>query len=466
MRKRVWTIAVSLAALGILGVGYLYLSSRPKPPPPVKEDPAIQLWEFDKEKLVKVTLSDRPEGVLIAEKRGIEWKLNYAYPILLNEFSLDQLKYTFSDLKAERILEEKPTDLAKYGLAPPRARAEAALDDGTTKRFSLGDPAPNGDTYYFQVQGDERLYSVWKTVGEHLHWTVADLREKKIKPAIYSDEINYLLLRLRDGSEFELRRKTEEERNNFTLGSGKYVITKPYRSPRGVDADKAVTFIRGTAAIEIAGFVNDAPKDLTPYGLDRPWCETIVRDKAITQHILFGAETEGDKVYFKFAENPSVYTVDRIKLAYLGVKPFDIVDRRVFYPELDTVDRIEIASAGKTRVFTIVRTKNDNGEIFATYRMDGRNLEEQAFAAFYLAISGLAIDGLVKDPKALEPFVRMRFLLNKGAPREVIIEYMPYSRDFYAMFLNGKSEFAVSTVQLAAMVGAMDRLVAAEKITP
>ena len=466
MTRRGWTAVVSLGAVGVLAAGLLYISTRPKPEVPAAPETTAQIWKFDKEKLARIVLSDRPEGTLVAEKKGTEWKLNYPYPVALNEFNLDQLKYSFADLEAERLVEDNPADLAKYGLQPPRAVAEAALDDGTVRTFLLGEPTPNGNSYYLLEKGDTRVYAVWKAVGEHFHWTASDLREKKIQPAIYSDEINYLLLKLRDGSQVEIRSKTKEERNDSTLGSGKYLIVKPFRYPRGVDSEKGVTFIRGTAAVEIAGFVDDAPKDLSLYGLDKPWCETIARDNAITLHFLFGSETAGDKVFFKIAGKPSVYTVDRMRLAYLGIKPVNIMDRRVFYPEIDSVDRIEISAAGATHSLSIARAQDQGGSGRVAYSVDGKALEAASFEEFYLALTHLEIDGQAEDAQHSAPVVRTRFILNAGAPRDVSIDYVPYNGDFYAVFVDGKGEFAVSKPQLDALLGAMDRLLAGQKASP
>lgn len=480
MRNRSQTIAAVLIAMGVLSAGYLYLSTRPKPTPPPKENPAVQIWKFDKEKLVRIVLSDRAEGPLIAEKRDGGWKLDYLLSIRLNETKLDQLMFSFADLVAERIVEEQPTDLAQYGLAPPRAAARAALDDGTERTFFLGDLTPAGTTYYLQEKGDARVYAVWRSVGENFHWTVSDLRDRKIDPPIYSDGINYLLIRQRDGVQLELRRKTSAESNDYTLGGfGKYLVTRPYAFPRGVDPERSVSTIRGPAGIEIADFVDDSPEDLSIYGLDRPQGETIVRDNAVTLHFLFGAEAGAEKLYFKLADRPPVYTVERSRLAYLSSKPFDLIDKFAFNPPIEEVDRIEITAAGKTHIFTLTRTvkkatttdaatkeAKETEEVLTTYQGDGKDLEEPSFQAFYFILSRLKIDGEANNPRALAPAVRTRFLLNKGAPRDVTIDFVPYNRDFFALSLNGKSEFGVSTGQLDSMIEMMNRLLAGEKMTP
>jgi hypothetical protein len=355
--------------------------------------------------------------------------------------------------------------------------AQATLGDGTERTFFLGDPTPAGQTYYLQEKGDARVYAVWKSIAEYFHWTVADLRDRKIDPPIFSDDITYLLIRQRDGTQLELRRKTSAESNDYTLGgSGKYLVTRPYAFPRGVDPETSVSTIRGPAGIEIADFVDDAPKDLSVYGLARPQAETVVSDKALTLHFQFGAEAGPEKVYFKLAGRPEVYTVERSRLAYLSAKPFDLIDKLAFGPPIDEVDRIEITSEGKTHILTLTRTvkkvttqdaktkeMKETEQTVTTCRGDGKDLEAPSFDAFYFILGRLKIDGEAPNPRALAPAVRTRFLLNRGAPRDVSIDYVPYNRDFYAMSVNGKSEFGVSVVQIEAMIGALKRLLEARR---
>jgi hypothetical protein len=68
-----------------------------------------------------------------------------------------------------------------------------------------------------------------------------------------------------------------------------------------------------------------------------------------------------------------------------------------------------------------------------------------------------------KVPNA--PEVSVKFSLNKGDVKTVRVDYAPYDRDFYAIFLNGVGEFALTRGQLMAMVGKLDLLVTGQKVT-
>ena len=116
------------------------------------------------------------------------------------------------------------------------------------KTLLLGDKTPTGNTYYLQVEGDPKVYSVWMNNGEHLHWTAADLRDKKITPALNYDEITYFKLveerRHGDRAEAEDRRGDQE----LPARVRQLPHDPPVLYPRGVDSEKQDQLIKGPQA--------------------------------------------------------------------------------------------------------------------------------------------------------------------------------------------------------------------------
>ena len=226
----------------------------------------------------------------------------------LDESSIDDLTLNFTLLPAERVIDENPTDLAQYGLAPPRAQGEAVYSDGTTKTLLLGDKTPSGSTYYMQVKGDPKVYTVWQNHGDQMHWTLADLRDKKITPALNYDEVTYFNLTRSDGTVIELQRKTAKENKVYQLGFSTFLMTRPYSYPRGVDSEKQDQLIKGPQQVQISSFVSDDPKDLSRYGLARPSAEVVVRDKTSSLDLLFGsADRYGQEVFHDPGEAECVH---------------------------------------------------------------------------------------------------------------------------------------------------------------
>ena len=471
MKKRTVAMIVTLGVLVALAGVYAWLRLKPAPAAPAYEEGAKkELSKLDAEKLVKLVLSDRPEGTLTLLKRDGGWVLDPASPVKLDTTSVDDLVYSFTALFAERTIEEQPADLAPYGLVPPRAVARAYLDDGTVKTIRLGDATPTGNTYYLQIEGDPAVYSVWMNHGQHFHWKVADLRSKSLLTTIKPEEVSYYKARLRSGQTIEIVEKTPDESKQFQLGFGKYLMVKPYPAPRGVDGEKFDPMLQGPSSIDVAEFVDDSPADLARYGLEKPWGELLVRDKAGTLHLLFGADRGTDRVCFQVAGERAVYAVDKYKLDFLGTKPFDIVDKFLFIPSIDHLERLDVTVGGKTHSFTLSRAttkateEGAEDEVVVTYTGDGKDLAEDSFKKFYQSVIALSAEG--EAPRAVPdaPVVSIRYRLNTGTKTDVRVDLAPYDKIFYASFVDGVGGFALTKVQVDAMVAKMEALLRGEEL--
>jgi hypothetical protein len=469
MNKRSWTLLAVLVVLGALVGGY-FLLSRPKPVPAAAK--TIELSKGDKDKLVKVVLTGRAEGTLTLARAGAAWVVEPSPPpsVTLDPSNLDDLAATFTSLSAERIIDEKPADLAQYGLKPPRVTATATFSDGTARTLYLGDKSPTGSSSYVQVQGDPRVYTVLSYAAERLHWTVSDLRSKSIAPAINYDEVTYVKLLQADGTVIEAKEKTPDETKSYQLGFGKFILTRPFAYPRGLDSEKQDSLVKGAQGISIASFVEDEPRSLEKYGLARPLGEIVVKDKSNAVDFLVGARKDATESYFMIKGRPTVYTTATSNLSFMAAKPFDLVDKFIFIPNIEDVDRMEITTAGRTHVLAIARTtkkaekKGEQDTVESSYTVDGKSADEPNFKKFYQSIIGLLVEGETAHRVPDLPDVTVRFVLNKGQQKTVTVEYAPYDRDFEAIFMNGVNVFALTRQQLGGMLVKLDLLVKGEKV--
>jgi hypothetical protein len=479
MTRRSGTLLGVLVVLAAL-IGAYLLVTRPKPSAPT---PAlITLSKGDKDKIVRVTLTDRPEGTLTLVKKDGAWSVQPPVTGALEDVAIDNLLYSFSSLNAERVIAEKPTDLAQYGLAPPRATATGTWEDGTSHTIFLGDKAPSGSSFYVQVKGDPRVYTAETYTGEHFHWTVKDLLSRTITPAINYDEVTYVKLSEPDGTVIEVRKKEGGEAKSMQLGFGQYVVMRPYRPPRGLDSQKQDSIIKAAQGVAIADFPDQPLKPLAAYGLDHPRAELITKDKSNTLDLLFGAP-KGTQTYFSIRGRPGVYLTDTSGLDFLKTKPFDIIDKFAFIPNIEDVDRIDIRSGGTTHTLVLTRTtkkapaenppSSPNASanaapqetVTTTYTVDGKAAEEDNFKKFYQALIALQVEGETARNVPDAPDLSVTFQLNKGDPRTVKVDYAPYNRDFDAVFVNGVGQFALTKGQLAVMRAKLDQLVSGQKVT-
>jgi len=145
----------------------------------------------------------------------------------------------------------------------------------------------------------------------------------------------------------------------------------------------------------------------------------------------------------------------------IDMKPIDFIDRFVYIVDINLVDSIEIEYEGKVNNLKLSRTtskEEDGEEVITTYKVDGKEVEEEAFKDYYQDLIGITFDAEIdKDVENTNPEIRTTFTLDTG--EKVTIDYVSYSDDFYAAFRDGESDFVVSKKKVNKMIDSLKELV-------
>ena len=84
-------------------------------------------------------------------------------------------------------------------------------------------------------------------------------------------------------------------------------------------------------------------------------------------------------------------------------------------------------------------------------------MEEKPFKELYQSLIGIMVDAENKETLEESPEVSMAFTLNVD-PKQVVVDYVPYNRDFYAVFRDGTSEFLASKGQVTKILTRLEEL--------
>jgi hypothetical protein len=154
-------LIIATAALALL-TGLLYWSNRREADKAASggtaEAPRIINLNSDDIKRIDI-LRNQTEKVALVRLDSRDWQVAET-PVLPGDANtMTIVLFTLSKLNAERIVEDMPSDLARYGLAEPAVEVVITVKDGTTKKLRLGGNTPTGSTFAM-VEGDPRLYIV------------------------------------------------------------------------------------------------------------------------------------------------------------------------------------------------------------------------------------------------------------------------------------------------------------------
>ena len=395
------------------------------------------------------------------EKTSV-WKLTYPEVLFTpRERGIKDIAYSLASIYSDQLIEEEPADISIYGLDAPQGKLIVTTFEGDSATVIIGSKTPTGNAYYVLHDGDPAVYTLRAYTAGKVFTDLDDLRERVIA-APNSQELKYFKLTAEKTIEI-VPMAEEDDFIGSALATLK--IIKPYSQAKAVDSQRfgemLETFPTSLSKID---FIEDRPSDLSKYGLSPPRYDLEYRESEITLHLLLGNLYEENKIYAKLPDEPEVFTLPMDNLSFIDTKAFTLIDKFVLIPNIDTVDRFTVTGNGTTTVGEIQREKNlsaqegEKDDVIETYFVNGQEIEEDPFKKYYQKVIGLLVDAENPDPSPMgDPDVSVQFELNEGPEKTARADLVRVNRDFYAVYVRGKSEFLLSAYQVDSMfTGAED----------
>jgi len=313
---------IILALIFIIGIGGVLLLKKQDAKKEEEKKSEGKLLTIEKDKITDIYLE--PSGIH-AVKDSVRWSIVAPVKTDGEKSSLDAILSMFDWGKAERIVSSDPNEYASFGLKPERGKLVLVHSAGADT-FYLGDKSPTGSYVFARKSGSPDVFLVTTSLESNIQKTLFDLREKNII-GFETGQANSLELVTPKG-EFSLTK----EGTNWEL-----------KAPLACKADESkVSQILSRLSSERAKeFVEEEPKSLTGYGMDKPTYEvnlTLGENRA-KKTLLIGKPTEG-KYFAKDESRTPVFTVDSSFVSQLKVTLKDLRDKKVTDISSYDIDRL------------------------------------------------------------------------------------------------------------------------------
>lgn len=451
----------------------------------IEQEQAIEVSRMDKEKIVKIILENKStteelifetqageinnqssnSEIIQNEKPDTEtiWVITNPYPVELNQSRIMKLVESFSTLTADKVVEDQPRNLSKYGLDTPLAIGTAYLKDGTRVTLHLGSKAADGASWYLMKEGDSKVYAVANHYGQLLTSSLSDFRRKDL-PVINPDVVTYLKISADNREEIEIINRESLPEGQYSYGINSYYFTKPYKRIRGVEDSKIHEILNNLNGLIIEEFIDDQPTDYNKYGLDNPRLQLLVKDEdRIVLDLAFGNSLGDGTVYFKSGDSDGVNLMDESAIEFLNFEPFEIADKYAMFINMEDLGKIILKAGAREHTLSITRTTSEseaNGQLAESYFLDGKNVDEQPFKELYQSMAGITIDDKLLHRAKGIPELKISYYPTKGEYNAYTLEFYPYDREFYSLVLDGEmeSEFLVYRSQLNWILDSLDYL--------
>jgi hypothetical protein len=273
------------------------------------------------------------------------WRLVEPTKAEADPSELSAVTSNLSSLEVQRVVDESPSDLARYGLNPPRVDVGFRLKgEKNFRHIFLGEKTPTGSDLYAKLQNDKKVILVSSFLENTFNRTPFDLRDKSIlefdREKVDSVEIargTTTLLLARSGSDWK--------------------IAKPIAARGDYGAIEAV--VTRLSSGQMQRIVEAEAGDLKQYGLDKPSLTATVNTGSARAALLLG-KTEGGSVYAKDASRPMVFAVEESVATDLKKEIGDLRRKDVFDFRTFNAQRVEIKRGAQAYVFE--KTKDKDGK--------------------------------------------------------------------------------------------------------
>lgn len=177
--KRLMIAALVLAGLG----GALWWSNKEEANKDKKASPddAPKILEVPADQITKLEIRRMGAEPVVLTK-GETWTIQAPRQLAADGDAVGAIASTLSSLSSERLVDEKASDFAPYGLKTPLLTLVVTRKDGKSHTLHLGDDVPSGAATYARVEGEQRLFTVSTSTKATLEKTWRDLRDKRLLP--------------------------------------------------------------------------------------------------------------------------------------------------------------------------------------------------------------------------------------------------------------------------------------------
>ncbi|HEY2989738.1 MAG TPA: DUF4340 domain-containing protein [Candidatus Binatia bacterium] len=307
-RGKTLVLAVLLVLLG----AYVYFFELSKD----DQGKSEKLLKFKDDEVAGIALVYPQREIQLQKDAQGKWKLTQPLAATADDSTVRTVIGALSAADIKRTLEKKPgaEDLKSFGLAPPAVKVSLTLKNGLTlPTLTVGAKTPVGDSTYVQRGGEPAVYLTGGALALVLEKQPNDLRDRAILAFPY-DQVTRLQIKTPEQSLVLVKDAKEQ-----------WAMEAPVKKP--AKAEAVAGYLAALAQLRAKTFVDDQPRELKKYGLERPGVEIALDGKdgkdvknLATLHI---GNKSGETYYARSESNPTVYAIDERFYKLLRKQPAD-----------------------------------------------------------------------------------------------------------------------------------------------
>jgi hypothetical protein len=402
MRFRGLLVAVVLlAALA----GALYYSNKQKAAeaakPPADAPPKIlRVTESD---VTKIGVKKKGADETDLQKTGGKWQIIAPMPYAADQDAANQLVTSASNVSADRVVEDKASNLSPYGLNSPALEVDITGKGGKISKLKIGDDTPTNSGSYAMLEGDPRVFTVASYVKTGLDKSLNDLRDKRLLTFDQDKLSRVELIAQKPGIKGPQDIEFGRDKDQWQI-----VKPKPLRAD-GLQVDEMLRKLKD-AKMDLALSPDDAKKAATTFASGTPVATVKLTDPSGTQQIEI--RKSGADYYAKSSIVPGVFKVTPDLGTGVDKALDDLRSKKLFDFGFNEPGKVEMHAGGKTYAF------QKGGEDWFS---NGKKLDSVSLQSLLDKLRDLAATKFIDTGSLGAPTIDITVVSNNGKLTEKLL---------------------------------------------
>jgi hypothetical protein len=179
--KQMRGLLIAAILLAVLS-GLVYWSNKHKAEEAAKPsaDAPPTILTLDSKQIQEIRIQKAGSDPVVLSKLGDRWDITQPTPMPADQDAANGMVSTAAALTSERLIDDKPANLAPFGLADPPVQVSFKLKSGKTDTIDIGRDTPTAGAAYVKLAGDPKVYSVSTSTKTSLDKSLNDLRDKRL----------------------------------------------------------------------------------------------------------------------------------------------------------------------------------------------------------------------------------------------------------------------------------------------
>jgi hypothetical protein len=336
--------------------------------------PAPKLADISDAAVQQIELKKKDGSTIVLDRKSGKWVITAPEFLRADQDAVATIVSSLNPVTADSIVEDKPSDLTKYGLTTPSLTVIVKEKNGKTDQFMFGDDVPAGSLVYTRSNSRPAVYSVSSSVKSSFDKGLNDLRDKRL---LTFDSNQLTRVELVSG-------KSDIEFGKNNQNDWQILKPKPYRA----DSFQVEELLRKLtdAKMDLSGNAADVKKTDADFAKGQRIATAKVSDAAGTQTLE--VHKDKDDYYAQSSVVKGVYKISADIGKQLEKPLDDFRNKKVFDFGFSDPTKIEVQQGDTSKVY------QKSGQ---DWKLNGSVMDPRSVQAFIDKVRDLSASKFVES---------------------------------------------------------------------